>query len=135
MHKKRICHLLVLVLAIIMIGSCPADAQKKKKTTKSQTTFNNTPANIQVGKNYEGFPDPTGHTYKRVGNGVTIILTFDSRHSATATYTYKKNKTVESLGWEQDRNVLRMPEFIFIVSEDGRILTDTETGASLYIVK
>lgn len=128
-----------LILSFVMImlaGLQPSEAfakQKSKRTTKSQTT---TTKNIEVEKNWEGYPDPTGHTYRLSMEGYTWTLDFTSPYNLIVTTSYKKDKAVESWGWNQEGGVIySVGGSCFYLSEDGKALKDRDSELIFYIIK
>ena len=131
---KKILKLLMILCFGLISGVAFAQNTKKKSPAKSKSKVE-TPANITVAKNYEGFPNPTGHTYKSQQNGVTIIISFDSPYSISAYTAYGKDRVEESWSWSQDGYLINAGPVYLRMSEDGRQLQEVDSGVVLNITK
>ena len=131
---KKICLFLLLVCMVLTTADIAAKTTKKSSSKKSTTYFQK-PNDVKVDKNFEGYPDPTGHVYKFSAKGVSITIDFETRYNVGVVTVERGVKTVESLGWSQDRATIYMPEVMFEISPDGKILTELEYGTELYIYK
>lgn len=129
--KKLLSIILIIGLSFAIAEATAKTNAKKKSSTKSTVAA---PANVTVAKNYDGFPDPTGHVYRGKGNGITMTFDFDGRRSMTITTTYKKDKVIESWGWEQDGYRLYIMNEWLVISDDGRVISAPE-GVEFYIVR
>ncbi len=124
---------IMTLLGALLLGGFSADAKTTRKTSTRPKTA--AAANITVAKNYAGYPDPTGHTYKTTGNGVTVILEFDNPYSLTFTTIAGRDKAVQSIGWEQNGFQIQASDVYLEISEDGKSLLDPSSGAVCKIVK
>lgn len=122
----------ILGAVILLAAAASVDAKTTKKSSSKATT--NT-ANIEVATNYMGYPDPTGHSYKATGNGITMVLDFQDPYTCISTMTYKKDRAVESLGWSQDGGAIYMPGMTLYLSTDGKALQDPESEVIFKIIK
>ena len=125
-----------VLMLISFLCFMPSVAEAQKKSKKVTRTERVAPKEIEVQKNWDGFPDPTGHVYTASGNGITMTLTFNDPYSITVVTKDKRNKSVESWGWHQEGGVIYTVGATSLhLSEDGKALLEPESNVIFNIVK
>lgn len=122
---------ILMVMAALLFTGINVDAQKKGSSKSSSSS-------ITVKKNSYGYPDPTGHTYKAMKDGVTMLWTFEPSNSLEILVKVQGESVPVSGYWEQDDNVIYMECPItsgyITINSSGKVLTD-EAGDKMNIVK